>query len=143
MSAQPVLIKKFGSYNIIEWDGNFHGIPLSAGPMQVDKEDFSKFQACFKAQSLKEVEQLIVNNRPLIQKETQPLLEETYGFYNIVVWGAVFYGIPKMGPSDLSSHEEITKQEGIFFHQSLPELKKLMEEYCRNQHKKNAGLVSS
>ncbi|PIQ99363.1 MAG: hypothetical protein COV66_12360 [Nitrospinae bacterium CG11_big_fil_rev_8_21_14_0_20_45_15] len=141
MSDAPVLIKKFGSYNLIKWKGTFYGLPLSVGPVQMDKGDLSLIPALFQAQTMIEVEKLIVDNRSLIQKHTQPLLEETYGFYNIVVWGAIYYGIPKVGAFNFTSHDEIADKEGVFFNHSLPELKKQMENYCRNQHKKNAGLT--
>jgi hypothetical protein len=141
MSDEPILIKKFGSYNIIKWRETFYGLPLSAGPVQMDKGDIASIPASFEAQTLIQVEKLIAENLSLIQKLTQPLLEETYGFYNIVVWGAIYYGIPKAEAFKFSCHDDIANKEGVFFNHSLPELKKQMENYCRNQHKKNAGLV--
>ena len=141
MSDEPILFKKFGSYNIIKWRGTFYGLALSVGPVQMENEDLSAIPASFKAPTWIEVEKLIVDNLSLIQKHTEPLLQETYGFYNIVVWGAMHYGIPKMGAFNFSSHDEIASQDGIFFNHSLPELKQQMEDHCRNQHKKNAGLT--
>jgi|GEM_PF-4021062 len=90
MSYDPVLVKKFGSYNIIEWMGNFFGVPVCVGPIQVDKGDFSSFPGFFKSASLEEAEKQIAANFPMIQKHTKPVLEETFGPYSILSWGALY-----------------------------------------------------
>tara|TARA_Y100000294_G_scaffold114920_1_gene106610 strand:- start:654 stop:1316 length:663 start_codon:yes stop_codon:yes gene_type:complete len=61
VNAVPELIFMYESYNIVEYDKIFYGIPTSTGPIKLDEADLSVIKGLLKGDTVKEVMEQIRN----------------------------------------------------------------------------------
>ena len=89
--SQPILLESLEGYNLILFDGDFYGVPLAFGDVQLDKIEFYNGGSILFDTSLKSLKKRIKQGKILYY---QPTLLESRTFYNIVAWGKIFYGVP-------------------------------------------------
>jgi hypothetical protein len=139
--AVPELIFEYNGHNIVEFDKDYYGIPLSAGALNLQETDLSTIEGLIKQKSVKEVMSEIDNTDTHPAETAQPkggivksnyfenphLIKECDG-YNLVGFKDYFYKIDhSSGPLDLSSlsEEELGKFERAKSLESLIDAKRV------------------
>ena len=132
----PVQIEVFGFYNIVAWGVDYYGIPKGLGPLDITKVEVEKEKGVYANRSLEQLKEEIKSNINEMKENFRPIRLENFGFYNIVAWGLDYFGLPKLhGPVDLRK-DDLSKIEGAFADNSLANLKKRIENYCRELHRR-------
>jgi len=101
----PLLLESIGAYNIVLYRGLFYGLPKSLGPVDWKGGKVGTLPGVVTAPTAKKARALIPNTQTPSKDEAElkqdPLLLESIGAYNIVLYRGLFYGLPKsLGPVD-------------------------------------------
>jgi hypothetical protein len=139
----PILAGAYQGYNIVDYRGQFYGVPQSLGPLDLSKEEDRKHKEIVVVKDRKEVENLIdkaIQSRPKVQPKVKavdqpPLLIGSYQGYNIVYYRGQFYGVPQsLGPLDLSKEED-RKHKEIVISKDRKALEQLIDKEIKNKPK--------
>lgn len=140
--GHPVLIESFGFYNIVAWGIEYYAIPRGLGPIDLKEDEVEKKRGVFVEISIDKLKEQIRLKNDEVKRYYPPVLIESFGFYNIVAWGIDYYGLPKLKEPINVQEDDVAKIEGVFIERSIEKLKKRIEDYCRELHKRRAGLLT-
>lgn len=142
----PALIEEFGDYNIVGWLGDYYGFPQKLGSFDIRLSNLSELPGVLVEKSIEELKNAIqsfissnlesddlpkneVELKSLNIDDSEPILIEDFGKYNLVVWRGNYYGIPKeLGSIDLSS-QDISNLKGIFIDISIERIKMIVQNH--------------
>jgi len=133
----PRLAGSYQGYNIVDYRGQFYGVPQSLGPLDLSKEEDRKHKEIIVSKDRKEIEKLIdkaIQSRPKAQPKEKaadrsPKLIQSYKGYNIVEYNNRFYGVPQsLGILDLRKEED-RNRDGILVGKDIEEIKTLIKKH--------------
>ena len=123
-AQQPVLVERFGDYNIVHVGYYYYAVPLSIGHIDMAIVENQERPEMLHANSIVELKQLLPTPPPHIPA---PSLVETDGLYNFVEFGGKFFAVPIiLGPMDMRLSENQQKI-GVLTAESIAELKKMVD----------------
>jgi hypothetical protein len=112
----PILVKAADSYNIVEYNGAYYGLPHSLGRVVFGRDDPAKLPGVLTdtaAEALEaRMEQAKAGQKPAAS--LTPRLVTVLGRYNIVSYRGMFYGVPQsLGEIKWDEVDAVTRLPGV------------------------------
>lgn len=124
-NMQPVLIESINGFNLIDFKGEFYGIPQCLGAVDFFDENQVANPLIMKSKTLIHLKKCIAIENQSVMLD--PFLEEVYRGHNIIKYRKVVYAIPQnIGPVDLND-KKVEENSNILQAHTIEHAKELID----------------